>query len=165
MTKKIILINMDGVLVKEPTKEHEEEKRRKMGRKGKKEGSIDPDEHYIHWSDLPEIFLELEPMEGAIRAFNELSEDYDVYVVSTAPWNNSSAWSDKLKWIKKHLPSAEKRLILTHHKNMIIGDYLIDDRLKNGVDKFKGKHIHFGQAPFENWNRVIDYFDVNNINK
>jgi 5'(3')-deoxyribonucleotidase len=157
--KKVILVDMDGVLVKEPSKEHEYEKRRKMTRKGRKDSDPSPDEHQIHWSDVPEIFLDLEPMEGAIDAFNKLSQDYELYVVSTAPWNNSSAWSDKKRWIEKYLPIATKRLILTHHKNMIIGDYLIDDRLKNGVDNFQGKVIHFGQHPFENWSKVLDYFD------
>jgi 5'-nucleotidase len=153
--KKIILVDMD-VLVKEPTREHEEEKRRKMTRKGRKEGS---EEHQIHWSDIPDIFLDLEPMDDAIEAYNKLSQDYDLYVISTAPWNNSSAWTDKKKWIEIHLPIANKRLFLTHNKHMIVGDYLISDRLKNGVDKFPGKHIHFGQLPFENWNKILDYFD------
>jgi 5'-nucleotidase len=156
MTKKIILVDMDGVLVKEPSKEHEEAMRRKMSRKGRKEGT---EEHDIHWSDVPDIFLDLEPMEGAIDAYIKLSQDYDLYVVSTAPWNNPSSWTDKRKWIEKHLPIATKKLFLTHNKQMIIGDYLIDDRLKNGVDKFLGKHIHFGQDPFEDWNKVLNYFD------
>lgn len=159
-SKKVILVDMDGVLVKDPTKEHEEAMRRKMTRKGRKEGSANPDEHQIHWSDVPEIFLDLEPMEGGIEAFNKLSQDYDVYIVSTAPWGNPSAWTDKRKWVEKHLPAATKRLILTHHKELIRGDYIIDDRLKNGVDKFKGHHIHFGQPPYENWSKVLDFFDT-----
>jgi 5'(3')-deoxyribonucleotidase len=154
--KKVILVDMDGVLVKEPTKEHEEEKRRKMNRKGRKEGTHD---HNLHWSDIPDIFLELEPMDGAIEAYIKLSEDYDTYVVSTAPWDNPSAWSDKRKWIENHLSVANKKLFLTHNKHMVVGDYLIDDRIKNGVDKFPGKHIHFGQPPFENWEKVLQYFE------
>ena len=147
---------MDGVLVKEPTKEHEEEKRRKMNRKGKKEGTV---EHQVHWSDIPDIYLDLEPNNGALEAYAKLSTDHDVYVVSTAPWNNPSAWSDKIRWIQNHLPIANKRLFLTHNKNMVVGDYLIDDRVKNGTDKFPGKHIHFGQPPFENWKKVIEFFE------
>jgi hypothetical protein len=30
----VILVDMDGILVKEPSREHEEEKRRKLSRKG-----------------------------------------------------------------------------------------------------------------------------------
>jgi 5'-nucleotidase len=153
--KKIILIDMDGVLVKEPTKEHINEKIKKVFRKGKRD-----DDSQIHWSDIPEIFLDLEPMDGAIDAYTKLSQEYELYVVSTSPWNNPSAWTDKRLWIGKHLPIANKRLFLTHNKHMIIGDYLIDDRLKNGSEKFTGKHIHFGQEPFENWNKVLEYFGI-----
>lgn len=52
---------------------------------------------------------------------------------------------------------AYKRLILSHHKNLNKGDYLIDDRTKNGVDKFEGEHIHFGTEKFLNWNDVTNY--------
>ena len=52
-----------------------------------------------------------------------------------------------------------KRLILSHHKNLNQGDYLIDDRTKNGADKFEGKHLHFGTEQFANWNCVLSYLD------
>ena len=32
-----------------------------------------------------------------------------------------------------------KRLVTTHRKDLLVGDYLIDDRLKNGAGEFKGK--------------------------
>lgn len=142
---------MDGVLVKQPSKEYEETMRRKTERKG-----VDK----RHWSDISGIFLNLEPIEKGIETYTKLSEKYDLYVVSTAPWNNPSAWTDKKKWIHKYLPIASKKLFLTHNKHMIIGDYIIDDRLANGVEKFPGKHIHFGQSPFENWIKVLEYFET-----
>ena len=37
------------------------------------------------------------------------------------------------------------------------GDYIIDDRLKNGVDKFDGKHIHFGTEEFTDWESVLKF--------
>ena len=48
-------------------------------------------------------------------------------------------------------------MILSHHKNMNRGDYLIDDRTKHGVDKFQGEHIHFGSEKFPNWKSVLKY--------
>lgn len=106
--------------------------------------------------DVPGIFALMRPVDGAIEAFNRLTKLYDTYILSTAPWNNPSAWSDKLLWVKKHLGSpAYKRLTLTHHKNLAVGDYLIDDRIKHGVDKFQGKHIHFGSAAFPDWASVV----------
>ncbi len=83
---------------------------------------------------------------------------YDVYILSTSPWDNITAASDKIAWVKKYLGDvAKKRVILTHHKNLAKGDYLIDDRLKHGVDKFEGEHIHFGTDKFQNWNDVLNY--------
>ena len=113
-----------------------------------------------HLDDVPGIFNLMEPMKGSIEAFNELSqsEKYDVYILSTAPWDNPTAWSDKLEWVKKYLgKNGYKRLILSHHKNLNAGDYLIDDRTKNGADKFTGEHIHFGQNKFSTWKQVLDY--------
>ena len=89
---------------------------------------------------------------------NKLSGIFDTYILSTAPWENRTAWSDKLDWVKKHLGTpAYKRLILSHHKNLNDGDYLIDDRLKNGVDRFRGEHIHFGTDKFPDWKTVTQY--------
>ena len=106
----------------------------------------------------PNIFSMMDPLEGAIEAYEKLSLKYDTYILSTAPWYNSTAWTDKIEWVKKHLAkSAYKRLILSHHKNLNAGDYLIDDRLRNGADKFKGEHIHFGTEKFPDWNSVLSY--------
>ena len=100
----------------------------------------------------------MEPLEGALEAYKELSLVYDTYVLSTAPWENHTAWSDKLLWIKQHLGQhAYKRLILSHNKNLNSGDYLVDDRTHNGAGQFSGKHIHFGTAEFPDWASVTTY--------
>ena len=54
--------------------------------------------------------------------------------------------------------AAYKRLILTHHKDLNRGDYLIDDSVKNGVAEFRGTHIHFGSPEFPNWKAVTEFF-------
>jgi 5'(3')-deoxyribonucleotidase len=108
--------------------------------------------------EVPHIFGKMQPMAGAVEAFLELSERYDTYILSTAPWNNPTAWSDKLNWVKTHLGSgAYKRLILTHHKNLAKGDYLIDDRTKNGASDFEGELILFGSQSFPSWQHVLAY--------
>jgi len=38
-----------------------------------------------------------------------------------------------------------------------MGDYLIDDRLKNGADKFQGELIYFGSDQFPDWKAVVVY--------
>ena len=94
--------------------------------------------------EIPGIFALMDPVPGAIEAFHALAEVFDVYLLSTAPWENSSAWSDKLEWVKKHLgEKAKKRLILSHNKNLNRGDFLVDDRLANGAGEFTGTLITF----------------------
>ena len=109
--------------------------------------------------DIPGIFSLMEPMSGAVEAFDKLASIYDVYILSTAPWKNPSAWSDKLLWVQKYLgANAHKRLIISHHKNLNVGDYLIDDRLKNGASEFKGEHLHFGKdKKYKNWDDILKY--------
>ncbi len=108
--------------------------------------------------EVPGIFARMEPMAGAIAAFHELAKKFDIYILSTSPWENPTAASDKVAWVRIHLGDvARKRLILSHHKNLNVGDFLIDDRTKNGVDRFKGEHICFGKEPFPDWPSVLRY--------
>lgn len=114
------------------------------------------------YDDAPGIFGTMIPLDGAIEAFTTLSQVYDTYILSTAPWNNPSAWSDKLEWVQKYLGKDEgtpawKRLILSHHKNLNHGDYIVDDRIHNGVKDFNGEHIHFSTERFPNWASVTKY--------
>ena len=112
-----------------------------------------------HSDEIPGLFLKMKPIDGAIEGFRFLAEHFDTYILSTAPWNNPSAWCDKLLWVKEHLGDAvHKRLILSHHKDLLRGDYIIDDNTKNGVSEFQGTHIHFGQGEFKDWTSVINYF-------
>lgn len=116
------------------------------------------DEYDGRLDDAPGIFSLMDPIPGAIGAFEQLATIFDIYILSTAPWDNPSAWSDKLLWVKEYLgKSAYKRLILSHHKNLNDGHFLVDDRLKNGVDRFKGEHIHFATPEFPDWESVVDY--------
>ena len=120
--------------------------------------SYNKKEYEGRYDEVPDIFSLMDPMEGAIESYNKLSSQYDTYILSTSPWDNPSAWQDKILWVKKYLEkSAYKRLILSHHKNLNRGDYLIDDRLKNGADKFIGEHIHFGTGQFPDWKSVLSY--------
>ena len=108
--------------------------------------------------EVPGIFYLMDPIPGAISAYEELATMFDTYILSTAPWGNPSAWSDKLLWVKDYLGKpVYKRLILSHHKNLNDGDFLVDDRLKNGVDRFKGEHIHFATPEFPDWETVVRY--------
>ena len=108
--------------------------------------------------EVPGIFSLMKPLLGAVDAYKQLVVEFDTYILSTSPWENPSAWSDKLIWVKEYLgEDARKRLILTHNKDLNIGHFLVDDRLKNGADKFKGELLHSGTEKFPDWNAVLDY--------
>lgn len=115
-------------------------------------------EYEGRYDEVPGIFGLMDPIDKAIESYEKLSLKYDTYILSTSPWGNDTAASDKVRWVKTHLgESAHKRLILSHHKNLNKGHFIIDDRIKNGVEHFEGEHIHFGQDPFVDWTQVCRY--------
>jgi 5'(3')-deoxyribonucleotidase len=143
--KKILYIDMDNVLVDFPSGIEKLDKKTK-------------DKFLDNYDEVPGIFSLMEPMKDAVASFNLLADKYDTYILSTAPWKNPSAWSDKLLWVQKHLgEKAHKRLIISHHKNMNKGHYLIDDREKNGAINFEGELILFGSEKFKDWQAVLEY--------
>ncbi|MBR5576523.1 MAG: hypothetical protein IKW22_04465 [Bacteroidaceae bacterium] len=108
--------------------------------------------------EVPGIFSLMEPMPGAIEAVNTLSEHYDMYILSTAPWKNTTAYSDKLAWLTHHFGDLfKKRVMITHCKNLCDGDYLINDRAKNGASEFPGEWIQFGSERYPDWEEVTRY--------
>ena len=143
--KKRLYFDMDGVLVDFESalaKQNEETLKEYEGR----------------YDEIPGLFGQMLPMSGAIDAVHRLKEHYDCYILSTAPWKNPSAWSDKVMWITRYLDDVfHKRMVITHCKNLCIGDILIDDRGKNGTNEFEGEWMHFGSERFPDWKSVLDY--------
>ena len=120
-------------------------------------------EYAGRYNEVPNIVSYLPPIKGAVDAMNALCKSgiYDVYILSTSPWNNPSTWSDKVEWVNRYLDKYYcKRLILSHHKNLLRGDYIIDDRGKHGTSGFNGEWICFGSNRFPDWRTVLDYLKV-----
>lgn len=108
--------------------------------------------------EIPGVFALMDPMPGAIDAVYKLAKHYDVYILSTAPWNNPSAWVDKVNWVIKHLDDVfHKRMVVTHCKHLCQGDYLIDDRSKHGASEFSSEWLQFGSDRFPHWDSVLEY--------
>lgn len=145
MNKKILYVDMDNVLVDFPAALAKVDAQTLA----KYEGRLD---------EIPGLFSKMSPMQDALESYARLTEWFDTYILSTAPWNNESAWVDKLLWVKEYLGEpARKRLILSHNKHLNFGDYLIDDRPNNGARDFKGEWIHFQSELFPDWASVLDY--------
>ena len=130
--KKTIFIDMDGVIANFA--------------KAAKEGGWDhrPDRHVDYGN--------LEVMPGAKDALIRLNHDFDIFIASTPPWDRPSMWSAKREWLGEHFPYLKRKLILTHRKDLLIGDILIDDSRWRGQPDFKGDWLWFGTAQ-----RCIDW--------
>ena len=109
----------------------------------------------------PTVFEELEPIEGALEAVDQLFHLYNVYFLSTPMWHLPASFMGKRLWVETHFgEKALRRLILTHRKDLCIGDYLVDDRLLNGAFNFSGLHIHFGSAEFPDWKTTLAFLQL-----
>ena len=50
--------------------------------------------------EAPHIFSRMDPLDGAIDAYHQLAQQFDTYILSTAPWKNATAWHDKVLWVQ-----------------------------------------------------------------
>jgi 5'(3')-deoxyribonucleotidase len=92
------------------------------------------------WVDLP-------PFEGAIDFVQELNESHTVYLATIPALGKVCAY-EKEKWMAKHLPFLDRtRLILCHHKYLLMGHTLLDDNPKY-LRYFHGNRLLFDKP----WN-------------
>ncbi|MEK9959914.1 MAG: hypothetical protein VW541_05855 [Pelagibacteraceae bacterium] len=147
MEKKIVYVDMDNTIVDF-----------KSGIA--KLSKTDQEKFKDNFDDHPEIFALMDPVDGAIDALKELNNHFDLYILSTAPWDNPNAWKQKREWIERYFGEGienifYKKVILSHHKDLNSGDILIDDRPNNGAENFKGEWIQFATDDFPDWNSIL----------
>ena len=135
--KKIVYIDMDGVLV-DFGKAIEDWFVNHPHLKGRYETFPD---------HIQGLFRIAPPMKGAIEAVKKLHESnkYELFIATSAPWGNPQSLTDKRFWIEDYFGDIfHKRIFTTHRKDLLMGDYLIDDRKKNGAGEFKGELLQYG---------------------
>ena len=89
-------------------------------------------------------FSKFEIMPGAKEAVNELLEmGHDLFIATTPPWNHPDAWGQKRHWVEKNFPALKRKMFLTHRKDLLLGDILIDDSKWRGQPEFTGQWFHF----------------------
>ena len=138
MKKLRIFIDMDGVISDFD--------------KAKKEGGFDKR------PDLHVDYRYLDIIEGAEKAVKYLYDNHDVFIASTPPWARIQVWADKRAWLEENFPYLKRRLILTHRKDLLIGDVLIDDSRFRGQPDFKGQWFWFNKDwDNKNWKACLEF--------
>jgi 5'-nucleotidase len=128
-----------------------------------------PEEHQpIIWDRLrsPGFFRHLPVMKDSVDVLRELNNHYEVFIVSAATEFPNSL-KDKLEWLEDHFPFLTwKQVALCGSKDLVFGDYMIDDHLKN-LKGFKGKPYLFtaahnlevtGYDRINNWEEAAQIF-------
>jgi len=106
--------------------------------------------------DLTLDFSKFEIMPGAKEAVNELLEmGHDLFIATTPPWNHPDAWGQKRHWVEKNFPALKRKMFLTHRKDLLLGDILIDDSKWRGQPEFKGQWFHFGKNGMD-WKYIVE---------
>ena len=70
----------------------------------------------------------------------------------------------KRLWVENYFGDIfKKRIFITSRKDLLVGDFLIDDRLANGAGEFKGELLRFGWDyerkkwnEYKNWKMILD---------
>ena len=143
LTKKLVYIDMDGVLVDFKTPYLEAI--------SKNPGQLYPHSQYG-------FFMNLKTIKDAIKSFRKLEEKYDVWILTRPSVENPLCYTEKAIWVRDNLGmDIQRKTVMCCDKSLLKGDYLIDDTTEYGQTEFEGEFIHFDTERFPDWETVVDY--------
>ena len=88
----------------------------------------------------------------------ESDPDFDVFIATTPPWDRPEVWGHKREWIEDYFPYLKQKMILTHRKDLLIGDILIDDSNYRGQPDFQGNWFWFNKKwSNKNWEACLKW--------
>ncbi|MHA4811262.1 5' nucleotidase, NT5C type [Flavitalea flava] len=149
MEKKRVLIDMDHVMADITTNYIQWYKKAtgvKVEREsllGKPEDLAFPQPELIRqFLNSPGFFRSAKVIPGSQEVIEELNKVYEVFIVSAA-MEFPQSLIEKYDWLQEHFPFISwKQIILCGSKKPVIGDFIIDDHLRN-LDNFTGKPLLF----------------------
>ena len=117
-------------------------------------------EHQNHFPQAKEgFYIDIPPNEDAIKYVKLLSSIYDIYFLTAPSLKNPHSYSEKRLWIEKYFGfDWVTKLIICNHKNLLMGDYLIDDLdCGKGQEGFTGELIQYTSSKFSTWEVIYEY--------
>lgn len=181
MNKKIILVDMDGVLADFETRFLEEWKRKfpnhpKVPLEERKTfylaesypGGLKKEIEII--LSAPGFYENLEAISGGKEALAKMQKlGHDVFICTSPISKYENCVLEKYRWAEKNLGFEwTKKIIMTKDKALVFGDILIDDKPEHkGARKPAWKHVLF-EAPYNkhvkdklritwsNWERILE---------
>jgi 5'-nucleotidase len=167
-----VLLDMDGVLVdwdagfrKEWARFGHDPSKIDRAKSYAMEECVDPElrDAAVAVMSQPGFFRDLPPMEGAVKAVEDMIERGFSVLICTSPLPcNPTCPQDKIEWVRRHLGHIEFRqpgdttkrlaaqdiIVMTRDKTFVMGDVLIDDKpVIKGCMRPTWEHIVFG-APY-----------------
>lgn len=129
----IVLVDLDGICADIWTPWLAEHNRR-FGTRLKvsditRQGQLEDSEPFTIGADG--FFANLKPLPGAKEGIYALRAAGHRVVIVSAPAKNRACCGEKIQWAQRELGIDRKEIILTHAKELVRGDVLIDDSAKN----------------------------------
>lgn len=119
----------------------------------------------------PELYRDLEPVEGALYGMKRLKElGHDVVIATAVPRCAGIAYHGKLEWIRRNMPWFDlKNFIAIQRKDLLVGDILLDDGPHN-IEAWNktGRASVIFDAPWnrdllglrvKHWNEFLEYVE------
>ena len=116
---------------------------------------------------MPGFFRTAPVMTGSREVVRELNALYDIYIVSAA-LEFPQSLIEKYEWLSEHFPFLGwQQIVFCGSKKAIVGDYMIDDHLKN-LNHFTGEKILFSATHnigthINGYKRVNDWEEVRSM--
>lgn len=104
----------------------------------------------------PELYRDLDPVEGALTGMKKLHDmKHDVVIVTAVPRCAGIAYHGKLEWLRRNMPWFDlNNFIACSRKELVYGDIILDDGPHN-IDAWRkqGRTTVVFDAP---WNRKVE---------
>lgn len=116
------------------------------------------------------IWDKVTPLRGAVNYLKRLKEDgHKVYIVTSSHYKTIETKTEKVMF--KYFPFIDiSDVIVCHNKQMIMGDFLIDDGIHNliniscsGILMTQPHNINYDISMYDNITRVYDWKGIYDI--